>query len=168
MEEGEKKSEKEQFSWCEFRLTQPLLSQSCKHTHMCTHAHTRTHTRTNIYAHVHTHTHTHTNTHTHNAFTQEQDIQKSSLVRRTEQLPRAIEGFPTGKRDNIIHEIYQSEYTYVAGLEVLIDVRLADTKGRHVGEMSSVGTVTNECCVETCSAGDVSDKTLWAKQLSGA
>ena len=56
---------------------------------------------------------------------QEQDIEESSLVRRTEQLPRAIEGFPTGKRENIIHEIYQSEYTYVAGLEVLIDVSQA-------------------------------------------
>ena len=52
-------------------------------------------------------------------------MEESSLVRRTEQLPRAIEGFPTGKRENIIHEIYQSEYTYVAGLEVLIDVSQA-------------------------------------------
>lgn len=55
---------------------------------------------------------------------QEQELEDTSRVRRTEQLPRSIEGFPTGKRENIIHEIYQSEYTYVAGLEVLIDVRL--------------------------------------------
>ena len=46
----------------------------------------------------------------------------SGTIRTTEALPSEIQGFPKGKRNRVVHEIYQSEYTYVHGLEVLIDV----------------------------------------------
>ena len=49
-------------------------------------------------------------------------MEESGVIRRTEQLPYAIEGFPKGKRNQLVHEMYTSEFTYVQGLEVLIEV----------------------------------------------
>ena len=46
----------------------------------------------------------------------------AEMVKTTAALPRTLEGFPGGKRNNIIQEIYKTEYTYVNSLEVLIDV----------------------------------------------
>ena len=51
-------------------------------------------------------------------------MEESGVIRTTEQLPYAIEGFPKGKRNQLVHEMYTSEFTYVQGLEVLIDVCL--------------------------------------------
>ena len=40
----------------------------------------------------------------------------------TRDLPHEIEGFPSGRRENYIHELYKTEYTYVNQLEVIIEV----------------------------------------------
>ncbi len=45
-------------------------------------------------------------------------------VTSTSELPPRIPDFPEeGARNNVIHEIYTTEYTYVRSLEVLVDVR---------------------------------------------
>jgi hypothetical protein len=49
-------------------------------------------------------------------------MEESERIRQSKDLPGMIEGFPKGKRNSVVHEIYKSEYTYVQGLEVLIDV----------------------------------------------
>ena len=44
-------------------------------------------------------------------------------VTSTTELPPRIPDFPAdGQRNQVIHELYSTEYTYVKGLEVLVDV----------------------------------------------